>query len=125
MLPAFTFIFGEVLDNLGSLQVVLSDSDAGEDERQRALDVVVNDINYMCTAFAVLGGMSAVISYVQMAAWELLSVRQTAAMRKKLLQTLLRQDIAYFDTQTSHGQLVNVVDQSVETVGKGLGTKVA
>ena len=75
VLPAFTLIFGDVIDSLGELGVALQDPTTPEDVREEVVAKAVDDINFVCMLFAILAGASLLLSYVMMSFWEFTSVR--------------------------------------------------
>ncbi|CAM6101411.1 unnamed protein product [Calypogeia fissa] len=88
-LPLILGLFGKLLDGLGST------ANIQQTTNKYALDFVY--LSILC-----LGS-----SWLEVAFWMHTGQRQAAKMRAKYLQALLKQDVAYFDTDTSTGDVVN------------------
>eukprot|EP01025_Chloroclados_australasicus_P040714 TRINITY_DN4266_c0_g1_i9.p2 TRINITY_DN4266_c0_g1~~TRINITY_DN4266_c0_g1_i9.p2 ORF type:complete len:248 (+),score=15.29 TRINITY_DN4266_c0_g1_i9:85-744(+) len=84
-LPAFTVIFGELVNELG------------EDSPN-----LTEQVNDLALYFVYLAIVSWAASYFEVGFWMWSGARQAATIRKKYLQAILKQDITFFDRYDYH-----------------------
>nr|QNG62055.1 P-glycoprotein 2 [Parascaris univalens] len=77
-----------------------------------------------CLYYLLIGVFMFISSYIQIACWESFSERTTHRIRQKYLKAILRQQIAWFDTQQS-GNLTARLTDDLERVREGLGDKLS
>ena len=63
-------------------------------------------------------------SPAEVACWMLTGQRQSARIRAKFLRAILRQDVAFFDTETSTGDVIARMSGDIVLVQEGMGEKV-
>lgn len=59
-----------------------------------------------------------------MACWTIAGERQAARIRSKYLRAILRQDVTFFDTETSTGEVITRMSGDTVVIQEALGEKV-
>jgi len=72
-------------------------------------------IDKLALAMLILGLCSFTMSTLQVALFQLSSTRQTDRLRKRLLKSILRQEIGWFDTNNG-GELSSILTKYVSKV---------
>ncbi|CAL4975601.1 unnamed protein product [Urochloa decumbens] len=108
-----TVLFGNVIDSFG-------DSTTENIMRKVSksaffLQVVLN--------FVYLGTGAAVFSFLQVSCWTMAGERQSARIRSLYPNAVLRQDIAFFDTELTTGQAVSRMSSDTLVIQDALGEK--
>ncbi|CAD6230191.1 unnamed protein product [Miscanthus lutarioriparius] len=105
--PLVSLLFGKVIDSFGdsTVQNIL-----------RSVSKVVLDFVY-------LGIGAAVVSFLQVSCWTMAGERQSARIRSLYLNAVLRQDIAFFDTELTTGQAVSRMSSDTLVIQDALGEK--
>ncbi|XP_044454473.1 ABC transporter B family member 4 [Triticum aestivum] len=106
--PLMTVFFGDVLDAFGHA------TDAN----------VLQRVNKVVLNFVYLGIGAAVISFLQVSCWTITGERQAALIRSQYLKSVLRQDISFFDTEMTTGQVVSKMSGDTVLVQDAIGEKV-
>ncbi|XP_066306816.1 ABC transporter B family member 11-like [Miscanthus floridulus] len=105
--PLVTLLFGKVIDSFG---------DSTTQSILRSVSKVVLDFVY-------LGIGAAVVSFLQVSCWTMAGQRQSARIRSLYLNAVLRQDIAFFDTELTTGQAVSRMSSDTLVIQDALGEK--
>ncbi|XP_062218601.1 ABC transporter B family member 4-like [Phragmites australis] len=105
--PLVTILFGNVIDSFG---------DSTTESILRSVTKVVLDFVY-------LGIGAAVVSFLQVSCWTMAGERQSARIRSLYLNAVLRQDIAFFDTELTTGQAVSRMSSDTLLIQDALGEK--
>ncbi|XP_031393227.1 ABC transporter B family member 4-like isoform X2 [Punica granatum] len=108
-LPIMTIFFGELIDSFGRNQ------NNGE---------VVYVVSKISLKFVYLAVGSAAAAFLQVASWMVTGERQAARIRGLYLQTILRQDIAFFDKETNTGEVVGRMSGDTVLIQDAMGEKV-
>uniref|UniRef100_A0A453A7Z7 ABC transmembrane type-1 domain-containing protein n=2 Tax=Aegilops tauschii subsp. strangulata TaxID=200361 RepID=A0A453A7Z7_AEGTS len=74
--------------------------------------------------FVYLGIGAAVISFLQVSCWTITGERQASLIRSEYLKSVLRQDISFFDTEMTTGQVVSKMSGDIVLVQDAIGEKV-
>lgn len=74
------------------------------------------------TVTIILGITSLICNYLQRAIFNIIAERQARAMRQALFHSILKQDIAYFDTHKT-GELNSLLMDDVDKIRDGIGDK--
>uniref|UniRef100_A0A453A809 ABC transporter B family member 4 n=1 Tax=Aegilops tauschii subsp. strangulata TaxID=200361 RepID=A0A453A809_AEGTS len=106
--PLMTVFFGDVLDGFGGA------TDAN----------VLQRVNKAVLNFVYLGIGAAVISFLQVSCWTITGERQASLIRSEYLKSVLRQDISFFDTEMTTGQVVSKMSGDIVLVQDAIGEKV-
>lgn len=64
------------------------------------------------------------IKLPEMSCWVITGERQAARMRGLYLKTILRQDIAFFDKETSTGEVIGMMSGDTILIQDAMGEKV-
>ncbi|THD22088.1 Multidrug resistance protein 1 [Fasciola hepatica] len=72
--------------------------------------------------FAVLGACLIVLTFLQSFLFGISAQRQSRRIRVKYFKAVLRQDVPWFDTQSS-GSLMNKLTQNIDNIEEGIGSK--
>ncbi|KAK4399303.1 ABC transporter B family member 9 [Sesamum angolense] len=106
--PVMTVIFGQLINSF-----------AGTDTSQ-----VVHVISKVSLKFVYLAIGAGIASLLQMMCWMVTGERQAARIRGLYLQTILRQDIEFFDTQTTTGEVIGRMSGDTILIQEAMGEKV-
>ncbi|XP_019168033.1 PREDICTED: ABC transporter B family member 9-like [Ipomoea nil] len=106
--PLMTIFFGQLINSFGT-------TDPSH---------AVHQVSKICIKFVYLAIGSGVASYLQMSCWMITGERQAARIRALYLQTILRQDIAFFDTETSTGEVIGRMSGDTILIQEAMGEKV-
>ncbi|XP_057494266.1 ABC transporter B family member 9-like isoform X2 [Actinidia eriantha] len=107
--PMMTLIFGNVINSFGSTT-------------DRSL--VVHEVSKVCFRFLYLAIASSIASFLQVSCWMITGERQTTRIRGLYLKTILRQDIAFFDTETTTGEVIGRMSGDTILIQDAMGEKV-
>ncbi|KAJ6343826.1 hypothetical protein OIU76_005552 [Salix suchowensis] len=107
--PIMSILFGDLINSFG--------------ENQNGKEVV-NLISKVSLKFVYLGLGSAVAAFFQVACWMVTGERQAARIRGKYLNTILKQDIAFFDKETNTGEVVGRMSGDTVLIQDAMGEKV-
>eukprot|EP00897_Mesotaenium_endlicherianum_P002209 jgi/Mesen1/2015/ME000148S01116 len=118
-MPLLSLLFGQLSDAFGN-SVTTSEADIVKSVTEVALRFVYVAIGAAIAAYLVwtLGGG------VEMACWMLTGERQSARIREMFLRATLRQDISFFDLETSTGEVVGRMSGDIFLVQEAMGEKV-
>ncbi|CAL4962977.1 unnamed protein product [Urochloa decumbens] len=105
--PLMTVLFGNVIDSFGDSTT--------ENIMRKVSKVVLN--------FVYLGTGAAVFSFLQVSCWTMAGERQSARIRSLYPNAVLRQDIAFFDTELTTGQAVSRMSSDTLVIQDALGEK--
>ncbi|KAE8788318.1 multidrug resistance protein 1 [Hordeum vulgare] len=73
--------------------------------------------------FVYVGIGTAVASFLQMSCWTMSGERQSARIRSLYLKSVLRQDIAFFDTEMTTGEAISRMSSDTVIIQDALGEK--
>ncbi|XP_051225559.1 ABC transporter B family member 11 [Lolium perenne] len=105
--PLISVLFGNVINSFGE--------STSSDVLRRVTKVVLN--------FVYLGIGTAVASFLQVSCWTMAGERQSARIRSFYLKSVLRQDIAFFDTEMTTGEAVSRMSSDTVIIQDALGEK--
>ncbi|XP_031395094.1 ABC transporter B family member 11-like isoform X2 [Punica granatum] len=108
-MPLMTVFFGELIDSFGQNQ------NNGD---------VVEVVSKVSLKFVYLAIGSGVAAFLQVASWMVTGERQAARIRGLYLQTILRQDVAFFDKETNTGEVVGRMSGDTVLIQDAMGEKV-
>jgi ATP-binding cassette subfamily B (MDR/TAP) protein 1 len=78
----------------------------------------------MSLKYVYLGIGAAVASYAEVTCWVITGERQAARIRSKYLKAILRQDVTFFDKETSTGEMVGRMAGDTVLIQDAIGEKV-
>ncbi|OAY25055.1 ABC transporter B family member 9 isoform X2 [Manihot esculenta] len=106
--PLMALIFGQLINSFGS-----ADQSS-----------VVHHISKISLRMVFLAIGSGVASLLQVSSWMVTGERQSARIRSLYLKTILRQDIAFFDTETTTGEVIGRMSGDTVLIQDAMGEKV-
>ncbi|CAM6101080.1 unnamed protein product [Calypogeia fissa] len=109
--PVFFLFFGKLLNGLGGNGGTLTAASSSTVNKY--------SLYFLRLALAVLGS-----SWLEVSFWMQTGDRQAAKLRSKYLESLLRQDVAFFDTKTSTGDFISSVGSDPLIVQDAISEKV-
>ena len=81
-------------------------------------------INQQINYIVIIGCISILSGYLQVAFWTMSAERQTSTIRKTLFRSILRKEIVYFDTHKT-GELSIKLTDDVDKIRGGMGDKIS
>ncbi|KAF8043117.1 hypothetical protein BT93_A1459 [Corymbia citriodora subsp. variegata] len=108
-MPLMTVFFGQLINIFGENQV---NSD------------VVDLVSKIALKFIYLAIGCGVAAFLQVSCWMVTGERQAARIRGLYLRTILRQDVAFFDQETSTGEVVGRMSGDTVLIQNAMGEKV-
>ncbi|XP_042479661.1 ABC transporter B family member 9-like [Macadamia integrifolia] len=106
--PLMTLIFGQLIDAYGS-------SDSSH---------IVKSVSKVVIKFLYLAIGIGVAGYLQVSCWMVTGERQANRIRSLYLKTILRQDITFFDTETTTGEVIERMSGDTILIQDAMGEKV-
>ncbi|MBA0779108.1 hypothetical protein Gotri_003389 [Gossypium trilobum] len=106
--PFMTLIFGQMINSF-----------SGADQFG-----VVKAVSKIAVKFVYLGVYACITSFLQVTCWMVTGERQAARIRGLYLKTILRQDIGFFDTETSTGEVIGRMSGDTILIQEAMGEKV-
>ncbi|KAK1378506.1 ABC transporter B family member 9 [Heracleum sosnowskyi] len=86
---------------------------------------ITNEISKACFQYVYLGIVAGIASVLQTSCWMVSAERQAARIRGFYLKTILRQDIAFFDMETTTGEVTERMSGDIILIKEAMGEKVA
>ncbi|KAL2524305.1 ABC transporter B family member 9 [Abeliophyllum distichum] len=106
--PIMTLIFGQLINSF-----------AGTDQKH-----VVREVSKISLKYVYLAVGAGLASFLQMSCWMVTGERQATRIRGMYLKTILRQDIEFFDTQTTTGEVIGRMSGDTILIQEAMGEKV-
>ncbi|GLU22765.1 hypothetical protein SLE2022_388140 [Rubroshorea leprosula] len=106
--PFMTVIFGRLINSFASLDP----------------SHAVQEVSKVILLFAYLAIYAAIAAFLQVACWMVTGERQANRIRALYLKTILRQDIGYFDTETTTGEVIGRMSGDTVLIQDAMGEKV-
>ncbi|KAB2601391.1 ABC transporter B family member 9-like [Pyrus ussuriensis x Pyrus communis] len=106
--PLMTLVFGNLINTFGS-------TDPGH---------IVPMISKVSLKFVYLAIGTGAAALLQVACWMVTGERQAARIRGKYMKAILRQDIGFFDTETSTGEIIGRMSGDTILIQEAMGEKV-
>ncbi|KAI4343056.1 hypothetical protein MLD38_027602 [Melastoma candidum] len=106
--PLMTVIFGDMINSFGS-----ADGNS-----------VIKEVSRVSVYFLYLAAGAGIASFLQVACWMVTGERQATRIRGLYLKTILRQDIAFFDTETTTGEVIGRMSGDTVLIQDAMGEKV-
>ncbi|XP_077218913.1 ABC transporter B family member 11-like [Tasmannia lanceolata] len=108
-MPFMTILFGQLINSFGETVDINN---------------VVHEVSKVSLRFVYLAVAAGVASFFQVACWVVTGERQAARIRSLYLKTILRQDITFFDNETSTGEVVGRMSGDTVLIQDAMGEKV-
>ncbi|RKP38236.1 P-loop containing nucleoside triphosphate hydrolase protein, partial [Dimargaris cristalligena] len=116
--PLMAIIFGSILQNLGSYTY---NYQTDPDLANAQLEQTIHD---MLKWVGILAGATFTAAFVQIFMWSYAAERQCRNIRELYYASILRQEIAWFDT-VSTGDLTSRISGDVNMLQEGIGSKLS
>ncbi|XP_027368718.1 ABC transporter B family member 11-like [Abrus precatorius] len=107
--PLMTLIFGNMINAFG-----------GSTNSNK----VVHEVSKVSLKFVYLAAGTFVASLLQLTCWMITGERQAARIRGLYLQTILRQDVSFFDKETNTGEVIGRMSGDTVLIQDAMGEKV-
>ncbi|XP_048129254.1 ABC transporter B family member 21-like [Rhodamnia argentea] len=107
--PLMTVLFGDLIDSVG---------------KNFDTSIAVHEVNEVCLKIIYLALGSGFASFLQVACWMITAERQATRIRNSYLRTVLRQEIAFFDKETSTGEIIVKISSNTFLIQEAVGEKV-
>ncbi|KAK7388086.1 hypothetical protein VNO78_22891 [Psophocarpus tetragonolobus] len=108
-LPLMTLLFGNMINAFGGT---------------KNTNEVVDEVSKVSLKFVYLAVGTFFASLLQLACWMITGERQAARIRGLYLQTILRQDVTFFDKETRTGEVVGRMSGDTVLIQDAMGEKV-
>ncbi|GLJ08654.1 hypothetical protein SUGI_0093070 [Cryptomeria japonica] len=109
-LPIMTLLFGNLIDAFGS--------------NKANIDKVVHEVSKIALEFVYLACGAGVAALLGVSCWMCTAERQAARIRSLYLKMILRQDIGFFDSETSTGEVIGRMSGDTILIQDAMGEKV-
>ncbi|XP_027187861.1 ABC transporter B family member 9-like isoform X2 [Cicer arietinum] len=106
--PFITLIFGKLINTFGST----------------VPSHIVKQVSKVSLLYVYLAIGSGIASFLQVSCWVVTGERQAARIRSLYLKTILKQDIAFFDTETNTGEVIGRMSGDTILIRDAMGEKV-
>ncbi|CAL9081642.1 unnamed protein product, partial [Musa textilis] len=107
-MPIMTFIFAEVINTFGVAN----------------RESIVREVSKVVLKFVYLAAGSGVASFLQVACWMITGERQATRIRGLYLKAILRQEIGFFDNETSTGEVIGRMSGDTILIQDAIGEKI-
>ncbi|KAG6517606.1 hypothetical protein ZIOFF_021002 [Zingiber officinale] len=108
-LPLMTVLFGNLIQSFGG-------ASNGHD--------TLHQVSKVALEFVYLAIGAGIASFLQVACWMATGERQSARIRNLYLETILRQEIAFFDKETNTGEVIERMSGDTVFIQDAMGEKV-
>ncbi|KAJ7526699.1 hypothetical protein O6H91_16G018900 [Diphasiastrum complanatum] len=108
-IPVFFIFFGRLIDAFGS--------------NYNNPSFMAKEVSKYALCFVYLGLVVLGAAWLEVACWMQSGERQSARMRMKYLKAMLSQDVGYFDTDTTTGEIVNSISSDTILVQDAISEK--
>ncbi|KAM7270970.1 hypothetical protein ACFE04_030184 [Oxalis oulophora] len=105
--PLLAIIFGRLIHTFGST----------------ATNDIVHQVSKVSLDFVYLAIGTGIAAFLQVSCWMVTGERQATRIRGLYLKTILRQDIAFFDTETSTGEIIGRMSGDTILIQDAMGEK--
>ncbi|XXG82230.1 hypothetical protein AAC387_Pa10g0220 [Persea americana] len=107
-MPLMTVIFGQLINSF-----------AGSNSNS-----IVHEVTKVVMKYVYLAIYAGVLSFIQVSSWMITGERQAARIRGLYLKAILRQDIAFFDKETTTGEVIGRMSGDTILIQDAMGEKV-
>ncbi|XP_058077057.1 ABC transporter B family member 11-like [Magnolia sinica] len=107
--PFTTILFGQLINSFGE----------NPDPKK-----MLNEVSKVSLKFIYMAVVTGLAAFFQLSCWVVTGERQAARIRNLYLRMILRQDIAFFDKETSTGEVVGRMSGDTVLIQDAMGEKV-
>ncbi|KAK6264322.1 ABC transporter-like [Theobroma cacao] len=112
-LPWYSYFFGDFVNKI-----------ATESSKGNKIQMM-KDVEKICILMSGLATIVVVGAYLEITCWRLVGERSAQRIRTKYLRAVLRQDISFFDTEVSTGDIMHGISTDVAQIQEVMGDKMA
>ncbi|KAA0059377.1 ABC transporter B family member 19-like [Cucumis melo var. makuwa] len=112
-LPWYSYLFGNFVNQLAT--------ESSEADKSQ----MMKDVGTICLFMTGLAAIVVVGAYMEITCWRLVGDRSAQRIRTKYLRAVLRQDISFFDTKISTGDIMHGISSDVAQIQEVMGEKMA
>ncbi|KAG0562857.1 hypothetical protein KC19_9G176700 [Ceratodon purpureus] len=122
-LPLYLYVLGRIINLFGSYQQDIN-ANPGVSLSSSLFHSLADDILEHALYIVYIAAAVLVASWMEVACWLYTGERQTSAIRSKGVQTLLKQDLVYFDNMAGNVPYVSQISNDILSVHSALSEKV-
>ncbi|KAK3410679.1 hypothetical protein EUGRSUZ_J02615 [Eucalyptus grandis] len=111
-LPLYSYLFGKFVNKIAL-------------ESKTDKHLMMKHVDEVCLLMTGLAAVVVVGAYMQITCWRLVGDRAAQRIRTNYLRAVLRQDIGFFDTQVSTGDIMHGISSDVAQIQEVMGEKMA
>ncbi|CAL5375969.1 unnamed protein product [Camellia sinensis] len=111
-LPWYSFLFGNFVNKIAR--------GPNNDNNQ-----MMKEVEKICLLMTGLAAIVVVGAYMEITCWRMIGERSAHRIRTEYLRAVLRQDVGFFDTQTSTGDIMHGISSDVAQIQEVMGEKMA
>ncbi|PSS18130.1 ABC transporter B family member 19 like [Actinidia chinensis var. chinensis] len=111
-LPWYSFLFGDFVNKIAR--------GPNNDKNQ-----MMKDVEAICLLMTGLAAIVVVGAYMEITCWRMVGERSAHRIRTEYLRAVLRQDIGFFDTEISTGDIMHGISSDVAQIQEVMGEKMA
>ncbi|KAH7547039.1 hypothetical protein FEM48_Zijuj01G0264700 [Ziziphus jujuba var. spinosa] len=111
-LPWYSYLFGDFVNKLAI------ESPADKTQMMKKVDKT-------CLLMTGLAAVVLVGAYLEITCWRLVGDRSAQRIRTEYLRAVLRQDVGFFDTETTTGDIMHGISSDVAQIQEVMGEKMA
>ncbi|KAK9062090.1 hypothetical protein SSX86_019275 [Deinandra increscens subsp. villosa] len=108
-MPLQTLIFGDLIDTFGGNQDI---------------NTIVHQVSKVSLKYVYLALGTAAAAFLHVVCWMVSGERQASRIRHLYLKTILRQEVGYFDQESTSGEIVERVSGDTVVIQDAMGEKV-
>ncbi|WVZ83469.1 hypothetical protein U9M48_030611 [Paspalum notatum var. saurae] len=108
-LPWYSYLFGNFINKV-----------VNNDKTQ-----MMKDVKQISVYMAILAAVVVVGAYLEITCWRMIGERSALRMRREYLKAVLRQEVAFFDTEVSTGEVMQSISSDVAQIEDVMGEKMA
>ncbi|KAM1188586.1 hypothetical protein ACFX13_025182 [Malus domestica] len=112
-LPWYSYLFGQFVNKI-AIESTYADKNQ-----------MMNDIETICLYMAGLASIVVVGAYMEITCWRMVGERSAQRIRREYLRAVLRQDISFFDTEITAGDIMHGISSDVAQIQEVMGEKMA
>ncbi|KDP40662.1 hypothetical protein JCGZ_24661 [Jatropha curcas] len=110
-LPWYSFLFGDFVNKIAK----------EADDKTK----MMKDVQKICLEMTILSAIVVIGAYLEITCWRLVGERSAHRIRTMYLRAVLRQDISFYDTEVSTGDIMHGISSDVAQIQEVMGEKMA
>nr|XP_029123837.1 ABC transporter B family member 19 [Elaeis guineensis] len=111
-LPWYSYLFGDFVNKIALESV--------NDKAQ-----MMKDVQRICLYMGALAAVVVIGAYMEITCWRMVGESSAQRIRREYLRAVLRQDIGFFDTEVSTGDVMHGISSDVAQIQEVIGEKMA